>query len=423
MTICDPKVITTPDPVGEEEDVCTQEMYLHSTCLPFHKDGKTSDRDNLLAAIRQAIAEGKTLVMQPGVYLLPKTAKYNLAADEHLGVILSKGAVLKAGVNQQVPVLAIDGDRDNSSFDLSGRGDIDVSEAGSVAGAQGATGLQLRFIDRASVKQVRFVNAKVGYADKTGDSGITANSINHLTVSECHFFGCDDSGIYMTGSALPDDLSDDGGTYTIDNNYFHRCRNDVSVKRQFRSGQYTKNYSKESLMGLTLFGANQIPSGVNNIITNNVWDRTASPVRIRTSHNTVVNGNIFIDWGMTYLGDDYTNNLRAISVDGVYGAIVTGNVFDATNTKPAYAIEVRDYTYEGVVWLGGSGRFDNVYNGCDQTKVFADINASRTNDVQATGHNMAFSTGAVNSSSFITLTDSSTSTKTLYKGSNLLASY
>lgn len=416
----DPVPDVTPDVT------CKTSRNIFSSCLPFYRDGVTNDADNLIKAIELAVNENKTLVMERGDYLIGTTAGYEVPANMHLDMILQSGAKLIAGAGQQEPVLAIDGDRDCSRLTLEGPGSIDVTQAGSIAGGQGATGLQLRFLDTAKVSDgVKFINGINGYKDQTGDSGITANSIQHLTVENCYFQGCDDSGVYVTGSALPDDLSDDGGNAFISNNNFYRCRNDVSTKRQYRSLQFVNNYSKESFMGFTAFGAGSggvnIPSGVNNVITGNVFDRTVSPVRLRTSSNTTLQGNIFIDWGVEYDGNDLTSSQRALLIDGVEGVIAMSNTFDSRNTNPAYAIEVRDYTYNGQLWEGGAGRFDNVYLG-NTSRVFADKNASRGSNVEATGDNIQFTTGAIRPDTFVTIMDSASSSKNYYKGATLLQS-
>lgn len=342
----------------------------------------------LKAAMSLAIVNNEELIIPPRrePYLISNTVRYTLTDSKELRIKLLGGATLKSRTGLAKQMLDISGD---GSLHLSGAGKLDCSGGSHIVGVQSSTALAAKYLNSLVVTGGLHFYAGEDYKGEKGDSAITAGSSKRILIADnCLFEGWSDTAIYLTGDNA---TQPKGSGAVVRGCHFLRNSKDIVTKRLYYATTVDSCFFKESQLGIaTLNTSSKMPAGLSLKVMGNHFDNLVRPITVRMSDNAIISNNVINGWGFEFDGADLTRNERAILINGSLNTSVKGNVFVCGEQK-SYAIEQRDYEYEGVEYLCGLAHMDNTFRVGGDTKPYADVHASLPSSIKSAESNAAWS--------------------------------
>lgn len=166
------------------------------------------------------------------------------------------------------------------------------------------------------------------YDQLKGDAAIAATNSSGR-VARNWFIGWSDSALYVTGGALSNDPSDDGGPTWFVENKVIACSLGVSSKRRNRNCFITGNYFFACRVGVGTYyvGAGELEPGDRLTITGNRFKRNQRDIEFKGGNGySIITNNDFEDFGYLLNGTIAPLNVSV----GLYGSkdcLVSDNRF------------------------------------------------------------------------------------------------
>jgi hypothetical protein len=300
-------------------------------------DGVTDDTVAIQAALNYAIGANLPLHFGPGVFLISNQIAYTVTAANRRIHIMLDGATLKSGA-LSVANIDIDGSSHRPTFRLVGPGFVDGSALIVNPGVASGSFLVIDNCDRVEVADIYFSAGT--YGNGKGDSAIVPGQCGSVIISNCHFKGWDDHGIYFSGGA--EGVTQRGRDSVVSGCVFEDLSGAIRWARSTENLLVSGNVFKSCYNCVVAAGGatNWNPGNTITITGNLVDGCLSSAFDLRYFEEGVtISGNSVYDWGAGVTGSAAAINLR-----GIQRSVVTGNLFSTKNPSNTPATD----TYNAV---------------------------------------------------------------------------
>lgn len=309
---------------------------------------------------KNAIQAGGEIYIPPGAWRISSRVTATLTRDVKL--IFAPNARVYVDSTITTQAFLIDGQGLYRFIVEGGQFDFTAVPQGTPPNYDQGTCWELVNIPWWDISGGKYIAANDYLAGK-GDTAIAATN-SRGSAHHNWFQGWADNAIYLTGGALANDASDNGGPTFVHHNMFIQCSVGVSVKRRNSDAIITGNrfFGCYVDVGAYEVSGGEIEPGDRLTISNNRSKRASGPIELRGgTGETMIVGNDIEDFGYDLAGSPAVDRV-AIRLLGSRDCLVSMNKIkmrDLAGTSQHIGVNISNYTVSGgVTYTAGRNRGD-----------------------------------------------------------------